>query len=180
MITIPHYASLCSAITKHTSPWLFGPLTYQLKTIFKNKAWADRRSSECVLVGLCPYPIALVETLSPYSGLRRALWMYRHHSTLLNVFSCLRSKLSQQICLFFWAAAMRPSHSPHLCSFLLLPQKGQTALMRASQNGHYNVVEKLISAGAQTDIQDKVRNVVTMVTLIQVPNEHEVATLVSF
>lgn len=52
--------------------------------------------------------------------------------------------------------------------------------MRASQNGHYNVVEKLLSAGAQTDIQDKVRNVLTMVTLIQVPNEHEVATLVYF
>ena len=52
--------------------------------------------------------------------------------------------------------------------------------MCASRNGHYNVVEKLLSAGAQTDIQDKVRNVVTMVTLIQVPNEHEVATLCFF
>ena len=52
---------------------------------------------------------------------------------------------------------MRPSHSPHLFSLLLLPQWGHTALMRASQKGHYNVVEKLLSAGAQPDIQDKVR-----------------------
>ena len=59
----------------------------------------------------------------------------------------------------------------HLFSSLLLPQRGQTALMRASQNGHYNVVEKLLSAGAQPDIQDKVTLLVTMVMLIQVPNE---------
>ena len=38
--------------------------------------------------------------------------------------------------------------------------------MRASQNGHYNVVEKLLSAGAQPDIQDKVTLLVTMVMLI--------------
>ena len=100
--------------------------------------------------------------------------LFRMCSAALRVISPSRSTY------FFRPAAMRRSHSPHLFSFLLLPQKGQTALMRASQNGHYNVVEKLLPAGAQPDIQDKVRNVVTMVMLIQVPNEYEVATLISF
>ena len=54
--------------------------------------------------------------------------------------------------------------------FLLLPQNGATALINASRNGHVNVVEKLLAAGADPSKQDEVRNLVTMVILIHVPN----------
>ena len=64
---------------------------------------------------------------------------------------------------------MRPDHSPlSLVVFLLLPQEGSTALMWASVNGHANVVEKLLAAGANLDHQDNVRNLVTRVMLIHV------------
>ena len=36
-------------------------------------------------------------------------------------------------------------------------QDGQTALEQASIKGHYNVVEFLLGAGANPDLQDKVR-----------------------
>ena len=42
--------------------------------------------------------------------------------------------------------------------------------MSASLNGHDNVVEKLLAAGANPNHQDKVRNLVTRVMLINVPN----------
>ena len=42
--------------------------------------------------------------------------------------------------------------------FLLLPQEGWRALICASQNGHDNVVEKLMAAGADYDHQNMVRN----------------------
>ena len=42
--------------------------------------------------------------------------------------------------------------------------------MWASANGHVNVVEKLLAAGANLNHQDKVRNLVTRVMLIHVPN----------
>ena len=40
--------------------------------------------------------------------------------------------------------------------------------MCASDNGHANVVEKLLEAEADHDLQDKVRNLVTRVMLIHV------------
>ena len=42
-------------------------------------------------------------------------------------------------------------------------QVGWTALIYASQNGHSNVVEKLLSAGAKPDHHDKVSNLITRV-----------------
>ena len=57
-----------------------------------------------------------------------------------------------------------------LLFFLLLPQEGRTALIRASLNGHVNVVEKLVVAGANLNHRDKVRNLVTRVMLIHVSN----------
>ena len=41
-------------------------------------------------------------------------------------------------------------------------QDGWTALKQASFNGHHNVVELLLGAGANPDIQDKVRTMVYM------------------
>ena len=41
-------------------------------------------------------------------------------------------------------------------------QDGWTALKQASANGHHKVVELLLGAGANPDIQDKVRTVVYM------------------
>ena len=43
-----------------------------------------------------------------------------------------------------------------------------TALMWASYNGHVNVVEKLLAAGADHDHQINVRNLVTRVMVINV------------
>ena len=40
--------------------------------------------------------------------------------------------------------------------------------MCASKNGHINVVEKLLAAGADPNHQDEVRDLVTMVMLIHV------------
>ena len=54
--------------------------------------------------------------------------------------------------------------------FLLLSQDDSTALICASRNGHDNVVEKLLAAGADPNHQDEVRNLVARVTLIHVPN----------
>ena len=54
--------------------------------------------------------------------------------------------------------------------FLFLPQNGATALIYASEEGHVNVVEKLLAAGADPNKQDEVRNLVASVTLIHVPN----------
>ena len=42
------------------------------------------------------------------------------------------------------------------------------ALMLASENGHVSMVEKLLAAGANHDLQDEVRNLVTRVMLIHV------------
>ena len=52
----------------------------------------------------------------------------------------------------------------------VLTQYGQTALIRASLNGHANVVEKLLAARATHDHEDKVRNLATRVMLIHAPN----------
>ena len=55
--------------------------------------------------------------------------------------------------------------------FLLLPQDVATALIYASEEGHDNVVEKLLAAGVDPNHQnDEVRNLVAMVMLIHVPN----------
>ena len=66
---------------------------------------------------------------------------------------------------------MRPNLSP-LCLVLFPPppQDDNTALIRASRNGHDNVVEMLLAAGADPNLQSKVRNLVAMVMLIHVPN----------
>ena len=63
---------------------------------------------------------------------------------------------------------MRPNLSP--LSLVLLPQTGNTALIFACEKGYVNVVEKLLAAGADPNHQDIVRNLVTMVILIHVPN----------
>ena len=39
-----------------------------------------------------------------------------------------------------------------------VPQSGMTALMEASNSGHTDVVQLLLSSGAQVDLQDKVRH----------------------
>jgi len=39
-----------------------------------------------------------------------------------------------------------------------VPQDGRTALMRASDKGHTDVIQPLLSVGAQVDQQDKVRH----------------------
>ena len=52
--------------------------------------------------------------------------------------------------------------------FLFLPQNGATALIYASEEGHVNVVEKLLAAGADPNKQDEVKNLVASVTLIHV------------
>ena len=48
----------------------------------------------------------------------------------------------------------------HLLSFLLLSQYGQTALLWASKKGHSNIVVKLLEAGAKSNHQANVRNLV--------------------
>ena len=42
------------------------------------------------------------------------------------------------------------------CCPLLSSQDGQTALMTASSGGHFPIVERLLAAGAQPDLQKKV------------------------
>ena len=50
----------------------------------------------------------------------------------------------------------------HHCNNTVLshsvPQDGWTALMLASDSGHTDVVQLLLSSGAQVDLQDKVRH----------------------
>ena len=45
----------------------------------------------------------------------------------------------------------------HQCH-CFVPQYGMTALMWASSNGHSDAIKVLLSAGAQIDLQDKVRH----------------------
>ena len=57
---------------------------------------------------------------------------------------------------------MKPSVVLHLLSILLrLSQYGLTALIAASEEGHLNVVEKLLEANAKPDHQDNVRMLVS-------------------
>ena len=66
---------------------------------------------------------------------------------------------------------MRPI--PSALSFVVFSssqQYGETALIRASLNGHANVVERLLAARANHDHEDKVRNLASRVMLIHVPN----------
>ena len=48
--------------------------------------------------------------------------------------------------------------SSHVIVTHCVPQLGETALMRASDSGHTDVVQLLLSSGAQVDLQDKVRH----------------------
>ena len=50
---------------------------------------------------------------------------------------------------------MHPSHVVTLTHSTI--QNGWTALKAASNNGHHKVVELLLEAGANPDLQDKVR-----------------------
>ena len=43
-----------------------------------------------------------------------------------------------------------------------VPQDGRTALMRASIKGHTDVVQLLLSIGAQVDLKDKVRHSINL------------------
>ena len=43
-----------------------------------------------------------------------------------------------------------------------VPQDGRTALMRASIKGHTDVVQPLLSIGAQVDLKDKVRHSINL------------------
>ena len=45
-----------------------------------------------------------------------------------------------------------------LSCFILFLKSGRTALLRASGSGHTDVVQLLISSGAQVDLQDMVRH----------------------
>ena len=45
---------------------------------------------------------------------------------------------------------------------VLSPQDGQTALMLASDGGHIDVVQLLLSSGAQVDLQDEVRHSINL------------------
>ena len=57
-----------------------------------------------------------------------------------------------------------------LSVFMLIPviipvlsrQDGQTALMLASDGGHIDVVQLLLSSGAQVDLQDEVRHSINL------------------
>ena len=55
---------------------------------------------------------------------------------------------------------VEPSHVVTLTHSTI--QNGYTALEAASLNGDYKVVELLVGAGANPDLQDKVRTVVCM------------------
>ena len=46
--------------------------------------------------------------------------------------------------------------------FVFVAKDGRTALMRASDKGHANVVQPLLSVGAQVDWQDKVRHSISL------------------
>ena len=54
--------------------------------------------------------------------------------------------------------------SVHSCDncFVFVTKDGRTALMRASDKGHTNVVQSLLSVGAQVDWQDKVRHSISL------------------
>ena len=56
------------------------------------------------------------------------------------------------------STVVEPSHVVALTHSTI--QTGQTALARASFKGHHKVVELLLGAGANPDLQDKVRTVV--------------------
>ena len=45
-----------------------------------------------------------------------------------------------------------------MVEYVLSPQNGQTALMLASDCGHTEVVQLLLSSGAKIDLQSKVRH----------------------
>ena len=42
--------------------------------------------------------------------------------------------------------------------YILSPQNGQSALMLASNSGHTDMVQLLLSSGAKIDMQNKVRH----------------------
>ena len=42
--------------------------------------------------------------------------------------------------------------------YILSPQNGQSALMLATNSGHTDVVQLLLSSGAKIDMQNKVRH----------------------
>ena len=48
-----------------------------------------------------------------------------------------------------------------------VPQSGETALMLASGSGDTDVVQLLLSSGAQVDLQDKVRHINYSRTLVK-------------
>ena len=45
-----------------------------------------------------------------------------------------------------------------MLQYVLSPQNGQSALMLASDSGHTDVVQLLLSSGAKIDMQNKVRH----------------------
>ena len=49
--------------------------------------------------------------------------------------------------------------------FHSVPQDGWTALMLASDSGHTDVVQLLLSSGAQVDLQDEVRHSINLLII---------------
>ena len=49
--------------------------------------------------------------------------------------------------------------------FHSVPQDGWTALMLASDSGHTDVVQLLLSSGAQVDLQDEVRHKINLLII---------------
>lgn len=59
----------------------------------------------------------------------------------------------------------RPLSTVHVCCCVVCLQDGETAHMLAARNGHAEVIEKLITAGAKIAALNKVGSVIALVLL---------------
>ena len=65
-------------------------------------------------------------------------------------------------CEYYLAACVSVVMFTPVIILVFSPQEGQTALMLASDSGHIDVVQLLLSSGAQVDLQDEVRHSVNL------------------